>query len=332
MNDVTHILSQIEGGDHSAADQLLPLVYDQLRELAGQHLHGKSPGRRCRPPRWCTTPISAWRATTRRWNSRGHFFAAAAEAMRRILVERRPRKRRPKRRGAGDVWPLDDVGEAGQAGSRPDRPRRCPGRSSQPRPGDGRSGQAAVLRRPGCAGGRRRPGHPSRHRPPLGVRPRLARRASSGGAESDRVRIRDTRPIRSHWLGHCGVRTDQGAVRAQGAWTMSAETLLKKRSSTAASARRTGGSHKPSSSGPAGRTPPPGQRVRGPARSYETPRGFSTNRPRRNRRTADPRPARRNSPGADDRAATSCWSRSAKAAWASSSWPSSSSRSAARWR
>jgi RNA polymerase sigma factor (TIGR02999 family) len=98
MSDVTHILSAIEQGDSTAAEQLLPLVYDELRRLAARRLAQEKPGQ--------TLDATALvheayvrlvdSDETRRWNSRGHFFAAAAEAMRRILVESARRKGRLK--------------------------------------------------------------------------------------------------------------------------------------------------------------------------------------------------------------------------------------------
>jgi RNA polymerase sigma factor (sigma-70 family) len=123
MNDVTRILSQIEQGDPRAAEQLLPLVYDELRKLAATKLAQEKPGQTLQATalvheaylRLVTNneksevrgqrsdqeqPTSDLRPlTSGRWNSRGHFFAAAAEAMRRILVDRARRKRRRKRGG-----------------------------------------------------------------------------------------------------------------------------------------------------------------------------------------------------------------------------------------
>ena len=88
VSDVTRILSQIESGDPSAAEQLLPLVYEELRKLAAAKLAQRSPGRHCRRRRWCMRRICGWWMARRRSTGiRGHFFAAAAEAMRRILVE-----------------------------------------------------------------------------------------------------------------------------------------------------------------------------------------------------------------------------------------------------
>ena len=101
MNDVTRILSAIEQGDPQAAEQLLPLVYDELRKLAAQRLAQEKPGQTLQAT--ALVHEAYLRLVdgdeARGWNSRGHFFAAAAEAMRRILVEDARRKRRPKRGG-----------------------------------------------------------------------------------------------------------------------------------------------------------------------------------------------------------------------------------------
>src|SRR6266478_4855704 len=111
MSDVTRILSAIEQGDPSAAEQLLPLVYDELRQLAAQKLAQEKPGQ--------TLDATALvhEAYLRlvdvdqaqHWNSRGHFFAAAAEAMRRILIENARRKKRPKHGGDRRRIDLDDA-------------------------------------------------------------------------------------------------------------------------------------------------------------------------------------------------------------------------------
>jgi RNA polymerase sigma factor (TIGR02999 family) len=107
MSDVTRILSAIEQGDTHAAEQLLPLVYDELRKLATQRLAQEKPGQTLEATalvheaylRLVDTDVA------KEWNSRGHFFAAAAEAMRRILVEKARRKRRHKH--GGDVRRVD---------------------------------------------------------------------------------------------------------------------------------------------------------------------------------------------------------------------------------
>src|SRR4051812_17563265 len=89
MSDVTRILSAIEQGDPSAAEQLLPLVYDELRRLAAQKLAHEQPGQTLQATALVHEAYLrlVGDGTEPRWNSRGHFFAAAAEAMRRILVE-----------------------------------------------------------------------------------------------------------------------------------------------------------------------------------------------------------------------------------------------------
>jgi len=101
MSEVTRILSAIEHGDAQAADQLLPLVYNELRKLAAQKLAQEASGQTLQSTalvheaylRLVDVPES------QQWNSRGHFFAAAAEAMRRILVENARRKQSRKRGG-----------------------------------------------------------------------------------------------------------------------------------------------------------------------------------------------------------------------------------------
>ena len=101
MSDVTRIFAQIESGDPSAAEKLLPLVYDELRKLAAVRLAQEKPGQTLQATalvheayvRLIGTPDG------HQWDHRGHFFAAAAEAMRRILVDRARRKAAAKRGG-----------------------------------------------------------------------------------------------------------------------------------------------------------------------------------------------------------------------------------------
>ena len=101
MNDVTHILSAIEQGDPKAAEQLLPLVYEELRKLAAQKMAQEAPGQTLQPTALVHEAylrlVGGERAL--HWDNRGHFFAAAAEAMRRILVENARRRERLKRGG-----------------------------------------------------------------------------------------------------------------------------------------------------------------------------------------------------------------------------------------
>lgn len=101
MTDITQVLSQIEQGDPSAAEQLLPLVYDELRKLAAQRLRNEKPGHTLQATALVHDAYVRLIGDEepQRWNSRGHFFAAAAEAMRRILVDHARRKRRVKRGG-----------------------------------------------------------------------------------------------------------------------------------------------------------------------------------------------------------------------------------------
>jgi RNA polymerase sigma factor (TIGR02999 family) len=110
MSEVTRILSAIEQGDTSAAEYLLPLVYDELRRLAAQRLAQEKPGQTLQPTALVHEAylrlVDVEQA--RHWDSRGHFFAAAAEAMRRILVENARRKKRGKRGGHLKRLSLED--------------------------------------------------------------------------------------------------------------------------------------------------------------------------------------------------------------------------------
>jgi RNA polymerase sigma factor (TIGR02999 family) len=101
MNEVTQILQQIEQGDPHAARQLLPLVYDELRRLATHKLARERPGQTLQATALVHEAYMrlVGQNPDQHWNHRGHFFAAAAEAMRRILVERARRKRRLKHGG-----------------------------------------------------------------------------------------------------------------------------------------------------------------------------------------------------------------------------------------
>ncbi len=102
MSNVTQILHRIEQGDLAAAQQLLPLVYDELRKLAGRRIGQENPGQTLQATALVHEAylrlVDVDQA--QHWESRGHFFAAAAEAMRRILVENARRKQRLKRGGA----------------------------------------------------------------------------------------------------------------------------------------------------------------------------------------------------------------------------------------
>jgi RNA polymerase sigma factor (TIGR02999 family) len=101
MSEVTRILSAIEDGDPSAAEQLLPLIYDELRKLAAAKLAQEKPGQTLQATALVHEAYLRLVdvETAQHWNSRGHFFGAAAEAMRRILVEKARQKMGPQRGG-----------------------------------------------------------------------------------------------------------------------------------------------------------------------------------------------------------------------------------------
>ena len=96
MHEVTRVLSAIQQGDPQAAEQLLPLVYDELRRLAAEKMAQEKPGQTLQATALVHEAYLRLvdEEKARNWNSRGHFFAAAAEAMRRILIEQARRKQR----------------------------------------------------------------------------------------------------------------------------------------------------------------------------------------------------------------------------------------------
>ena len=110
MSAVTHILDAIGQGNSQAADQLLPLVYQELRKLAAHKMASESPGQTLQPT---ALVHEAWLTLVgqenRKWQDRNHFFAAAAEAMRRILVDNARRKRSLRHGGGQRRVELDDV-------------------------------------------------------------------------------------------------------------------------------------------------------------------------------------------------------------------------------
>src|SRR5437764_1006536 len=111
MNDVTGVLNAIEEGDVNAAAQLLPLVYDELRRLAAHKLAQESPGQTLQPTALVHEAymrlVGAEAAD--RYKDRGHFFAVAAQAMRRILIDKARRKQTRKRGGGRQRLPLEAV-------------------------------------------------------------------------------------------------------------------------------------------------------------------------------------------------------------------------------
>jgi RNA polymerase sigma factor (TIGR02999 family) len=111
MNEVTRILSAIEEGDAHAAEQLLPLVYDELRRLAAEKMARERPGQTLQATALVHQAYLNLVDTEKvqHWNSRGHFFAAAAEAMRRILIGNARRKHAQKRGGQAKRVDLDAI-------------------------------------------------------------------------------------------------------------------------------------------------------------------------------------------------------------------------------
>lgn len=111
MNEVTQILSRIEAGEPAAAEQLLPLVYDELRKLAAAKLTQEKPGQTLQATALVHEAYLRLVAgqNTSYWHSRGHFFSAAAEAMRRILIEQARRKQAGRHGGGRDRVEFADV-------------------------------------------------------------------------------------------------------------------------------------------------------------------------------------------------------------------------------
>lgn len=111
MSDVTQILQAIEHGDAKAANELLPLVYHELRRLAAHKMAGEAPGHTLQPTALVHEAYLRLVGPnqTQQWDGRGHFFAAAAEAMRRILVESARRKKRLKHGGELERVNADEV-------------------------------------------------------------------------------------------------------------------------------------------------------------------------------------------------------------------------------
>ncbi len=107
--DVTQILNSVEDNDSPAAEELLPLVYDELRQLAAYRMAQESPGNTLQATALVHEAYVKLVQGNQAWQNRKHFFAAAAEAMRRLLVERARRKKRLKHGGELEKIPLDDI-------------------------------------------------------------------------------------------------------------------------------------------------------------------------------------------------------------------------------
>src|SRR5437870_5291099 len=119
MSEVTRVLSAIEAGDPLAAEQLLPLVYQELRQLAAQKLALEKPGQTLEATGLVHEAylrlVDVEKA--QHWDSRAHFFAAAAEAMRRILIDQARRKRRPKHGGGRGRVDLEEAASVSEGPS-----------------------------------------------------------------------------------------------------------------------------------------------------------------------------------------------------------------------
>jgi RNA polymerase sigma factor (TIGR02999 family) len=118
MSDVTKVLDRVQHGDPRAAEELLPLVYDELRRIAAHKMANEAAGHTLQPT---ALVHEAWLrlvdAPDRHWNGRNHFFMAAAEAMRRILIERARQKSRIKRGGGQQRMALEGLDLAANANS-----------------------------------------------------------------------------------------------------------------------------------------------------------------------------------------------------------------------
>ena len=110
MNDITRVLDRVQQGDPQAAEDLLPLVYAELRQLAARRMAREAPGHTLQPT---ALVHEAWLRLAgnegARFENRAHFFGAAAEAMRRILIERARRRQAAKRGGGGEPLDLDNL-------------------------------------------------------------------------------------------------------------------------------------------------------------------------------------------------------------------------------
>ncbi len=170
MDDVTRILSAVEQGETGAPEQLLPLVYDELRKLAAARMASEAPGQTLDATALVHEAYMrlVGSATDRTFANRKHFFVAASEAMRRILVENARRKGRAKRGGRRHRVELE--GDALEAPRRDERllaMDEALGRFAAIEPAKAELAQAACVRRPQPRRGRGGPGHLADDRGPL---------------------------------------------------------------------------------------------------------------------------------------------------------------------
>ncbi len=149
MHEVTQILSAIEQGDPHAAEQLLPLVYDALRKLAAQKLRQESPGQTLQATALVHEVYLRLVGSEQgqHWDNRGHFFAAAAEAMRRILVEGARRKQTQKLGGGWHRIELDNVEPAARKPAIDVLALNEALEKLEAKDAQGRAGQTPLLRR-----------------------------------------------------------------------------------------------------------------------------------------------------------------------------------------
>jgi hypothetical protein len=162
MNDVTRILSAIEQGDPTAAEQLLPLVYEEMRRLAAQKLAQEAPGQTLQATALVHEAYLRLVdvQTAQHWDSRAHFFAAAAEAMRRILIDQARRKQSAKR--GGERRRRADPDGAAHPGRLGGRVRDAPERRGPRRPAGGRGHPVSGQSRRGlCPAGWGSPARPA---------------------------------------------------------------------------------------------------------------------------------------------------------------------------
>ena len=115
MSEVTRILNALQDGDEAASEQLLPIVYDELRQLASSRLAAEAPGQTLQPTALVHEAYIRLVGSNQSWDNKGHFFAAAAEAMRRILVDRARKKQRQKHGGGRSRVDLTNVDVAVEA-------------------------------------------------------------------------------------------------------------------------------------------------------------------------------------------------------------------------
>ena len=319
-------------GRPEAAEQLLPLVYDELRKLAAQRLAQEKPGQTLQAT--ALVHDAYLRLVDARSRSAGTAAATSSPPPPRPCAASwsRPPGASGRPKHGGDRRRVDlRRGRRGDrpARRRPPRPGRGPDEARRRGPGLGRAGQAPLLRRPVHRRGRRGPRPLAAHRrPPLGLRPGLAPSARCSAAERPGLRRIIPVPWRaparnSHWMMAGIARRIFGggvgharAVDLHGGPGLERPSASRRPTSAAPAAATT-------ACGP-GRGPPPPHEAAERVRARLGSPAVDLAGDGRHRPAPVEGPARSSAP-------TSCWSRSARGAWASSTWPSRPSPSAARW-